>query len=123
MKRAKPPKFADLDDRILKWLQERRELNISVGGPTLCEKAVELAQKLGHKEFRASNGWLQKFKKRNNIAFRKKCGESVSVNRLEDLTGITEGYELQTFLNLDESIILGTGWPNEGKVSDVSHWV
>ena len=52
-----------------------------MGGLILEEKAEYFANSLGHNTFNASNGWLDKFKKRNNIAFRNICGESACVNK------------------------------------------
>ena len=57
-----------------------RDRNVPIGGPVLQEKAQQFAVSLGHANFRASNGWLQNFKKRNKIVFKKVCGESASVD-------------------------------------------
>lgn len=53
--------------------------HISIGGQILKEKAKHFAKSLGHKDFRVSNAWL-KIKKKDNIGFKKVCGESASVN-------------------------------------------
>ena len=46
----------------------------------LQEKALQFAKDLGNTEFRGSNGWLESFHKRNNIAFYVKSGEKADVN-------------------------------------------
>lgn len=43
------------------------------------EKAQQFAVQLRHEIFRASNGWLQNYKKRIELIFRKVCGKSASV--------------------------------------------
>lgn len=74
----------------------------------LQEKAQQYAEKLGHNSFRASNGWLSRFKKRNEVSFKKVCGESASVDdtvcdeRKEDLKDLTEGYHEDNVYNMDE---------------------
>ena len=47
----------------------------------LEEKDEYLLKSLGHNTFSASIGWIDEVKKRNNIAFRNICGESVSFNK------------------------------------------
>ena len=37
------------------------------GGSQLCEKAKEIAEHLGFPDFKASNGWLDRWKKRYNV--------------------------------------------------------
>ena len=44
------------------------------------QKAVEIADALGIKDFCASNGWLDKFRVRNNVVFRALCGEAADVD-------------------------------------------
>ena len=63
-------------------------MNIPVSGPILTIKVKELALKLGHRDFICSSGWLQRFKLRHDIVFRKITGEegSVSEEMLHDWT-------------------------------------
>lgn len=67
------------------------------------------AVELGHAEFRATNGWLQNFKKRNDIVFRKICGESGTVDDkvcnewMEMLADLTAGYDPEDIFNVDET--------------------
>ena len=43
-----------------------REWLVPVTGPLLQEEAFVLMNGLGHSEFKVSNGWLQRFKERQN---------------------------------------------------------
>ena len=40
---------------------------------------MKAAEKLGYPEFKASSGWLTRFKERNNLSQHKLCGESADV--------------------------------------------
>ena len=51
-----------------------------MSGPILLAKAEEFSQKLEIENFKASTGWLERFKERNGIAFKKVCGEAKSVD-------------------------------------------
>lgn len=44
-----------------------REQLVPVTGPKLQEVTLVIANGLGHSKFKASNGWLQRFKDRHNI--------------------------------------------------------
>ena len=46
-----------------------------VSGPLIQTQALKVARDLGLNEFKASNGWLQSFIKRNNIVFGGMHGE------------------------------------------------
>ena len=63
-------------------------MNMPVSGPSLTIKAKDLALKMGHRDFICSSGWLERFKSRYDIVFRKVAGEegSVSEEMLRDWT-------------------------------------
>uniref|UniRef100_A0A3B3Q6Q4 HTH CENPB-type domain-containing protein n=1 Tax=Paramormyrops kingsleyae TaxID=1676925 RepID=A0A3B3Q6Q4_9TELE len=66
-KRFRAAVHKDVDDALLQWFTNTRAKNLTVNGPLLMEKADILAAKLGHSDFKASQGWLDRFKKRHNI--------------------------------------------------------
>ena len=68
IKRMKPLKNPDPDDKLYAWFLLRREANELVSNEMLKVKALDLKRSLnGHEEFSASDGWLDKFKKRHGI--------------------------------------------------------
>ena len=89
-----------------------RAKGIPVSGPFLQEKARKIAERLKVEYFKASNGWLEKFKLRHNINFKTISGESKSVDPeevldwLENVKHICEGYEVKNIYNTDETGLL-----------------
>lgn len=57
-----------------------RGLNIPVSGTLLQERALHFSQKLGYENFKASNGFLEKFKERQGITGQAECNEEKSVD-------------------------------------------
>jgi hypothetical protein len=53
---------------MVTWIICASDKNIPVSGLILREKAEEFAKEVGHSEFKASTGWLDKFKRRNGIS-------------------------------------------------------
>lgn len=110
-KRVRKSEFPEVEECLLKWFKQCRDQNISVGGPILKEKADAFAKSLGRDNFRASNGWLEKFKQRNDIVFRKVCGESASVDDnvckdwKEELKTFLKDYEPKNIFNADETAL------------------
>ena len=51
-----------------------------MSGPILLAKAEEFAKKLEVENFKASTGWLERFKERNGITFKQVCGEAKSAD-------------------------------------------
>ena len=54
--------------------------NVHPGGRILVEKAMEIAAKLNLGDFKASNGWLDRWKKKHDLRLMNICGESGSAS-------------------------------------------
>lgn len=109
-KRIQGGKHEDVEDCLLQWFRQHRAEGIPISGPMLCEKATELAGRLGVENFSASSGWLHKFKGRHGISCHNVCGESKSVDpetvrdwketRLKELTS---KFAPKNIFNADET--------------------
>ena len=90
----------NIDEATYECYQKARIKNIPVTGPMLQEKAKRASEELGDSEFTASNGWLDRFKKRFNIKSQFLSGEARGV-REETVTSWQECYPEDIF-NMDE---------------------
>ena len=70
----------EINDLTLKWFISATQRKINVTGHMLKDKALHFAQDLSVRTFSASNGWIESFVKRNNLAFGKLCGKSGDVD-------------------------------------------
>ena len=59
--------YQDIEEAVYDWYLLARERLISVTGPMLQEEALFTADGMEHADFKATNGWLQRFKERHNI--------------------------------------------------------
>ena len=59
-----------LEDKPVQWIFESRDLQLPVQRKAIQQKAVALIQPI-NPEFRASDGWLQKFMTRNSLLLRR----------------------------------------------------
>jgi hypothetical protein len=51
----------DLDNVLLQWFKNQRNLCIPINGQILQQKVNELAEGLGKHNFNGSTGWIQRF--------------------------------------------------------------
>ncbi|XP_008184662.1 tigger transposable element-derived protein 6-like [Acyrthosiphon pisum] len=108
-----------IDKELLVWFSKTREKNLPVSGPTIQEKAKQLAEVHGLNDFKASNGWLEKFRKRHNISFKSICGEASAVDRIavddwkKKLPNIIDKYEKRDIFNADETGLFFRVLPNK----------
>ena len=72
--------YPDLDDAVWSWFCEARSRNIPMSGRLIQEKAAVLATAIGHDDFTASNGWLDRWKTRHNVRCSVLNGESADVH-------------------------------------------
>ena len=80
-KNLKSSQVVEIDKALLIWLREAREKNLNISGPVLKAKALVFAEKLGFTDFKASTGWLERFKTRHGLVYRTIRGESKGVNQ------------------------------------------
>ncbi|KAH7955687.1 hypothetical protein HPB52_002885 [Rhipicephalus sanguineus] len=66
-KAAKDGKYAAMEKALVEWLRQARSSGIAVDGAILKEKAETVALRCGIDDFKASNGWLDRFKKRSEL--------------------------------------------------------
>ena len=119
-KRNRISEYADLNDALYQWYQLCVQRNIYPDGSLLAEKAMTIAERLGHTDFKASNGWLHRWKVRNNIKQRTISGESGDVRSDTDeswrerLPQILEGYKPEDVWNVDETGCFWKALPDKG---------
>lgn len=74
-KRTTGAKYGDVDDAVYMWYQQKRSAGVPVRGVELQAAAERFAQCFGRTDFKASTGWLFRFRNRHAIGNRKLCGE------------------------------------------------
>ncbi|CAF2189462.1 unnamed protein product [Rotaria magnacalcarata] len=113
------------DQQVYEWFVIQRSKNIPVSGPLLQERARQIRQQLGGtaaSDFKASNGWLQKFRIRHSIQHRVICGESAAVDPKtvdewkKRLPSIIEQYDPNDVYNADETGLFFKALPDRSLV-------
>jgi predicted DNA-binding protein YlxM (UPF0122 family) len=114
-----------LDQKVYEWFVIQRSKNIPISGPLIQEQARQIRQQLGAAntdDFKASNGWLEKFRIRHGIQYRTICGESASVDIAtvdewkNRLSSITDKYDPNDIYNADETGLFFKALPNRSLV-------
>ena len=109
----------DIDLPTFRWFQRARSLNLPISGPLIQEKALSFAKSFKKDGFKASNGWLNRFKTRHSISQAVICGESGCVDeevvqsRKSHLPDITAGYATCDIYNMDESGVFFRALPDK----------
>lgn len=108
------------------WFQQACAANVSIDGTLLKEKALHVAKQLGIDNFRASNSWIDHFKKQHNLVYKTVSGESASVNPLtvmdwknEELPKVLNGYHPKDVFNVDETGLFYFLQPNKAKFKQI----
>ena len=70
-KRKRSGKESKIEDALLEWFSEKRARNVPISGLLLEQKAEDLARQFKINDFKAINGWLCKWKERNQWYFKK----------------------------------------------------
>lgn len=111
IKRNKSVEFPEVENCLVEWIKQTLDKNIPIDGTLLKEKSKMFALKLGIHNFSASNGWLEGFKRRHDVSFKKAAGESKSVDQgvcnqwTEDLPNLLTEYHPNDIYNADETAL------------------
>lgn len=108
-KRVKQCSYENVDTVVLKWVTMIRDKNLPLSGPMIQQKALDFAKDLGHSNFQASVGWLDKFKKRHGISYKTISGESADVSEevcekwKKEASKLLKEYPAKDIFNADET--------------------
>ncbi|XP_062622348.1 tigger transposable element-derived protein 4-like [Saccostrea cucullata] len=70
-KKMRKATYENTEQAVLQWFKAARDKNIPVSGPLLMAKSEEFATQLGDTQFKCSTGWLDRFKERHAITFKR----------------------------------------------------
>ncbi|KAG0442355.1 Tigger transposable element-derived protein 6 [Dictyocoela muelleri] len=104
-----PTKTQIFDQELYEWFRNKRARNFLISQENFKEMALNLASKYKIKNFKASDGYIQKFEERQKIKSRSVVGESGCVNLtyIEDLIDFynskLEEYQPRDIFNADET--------------------
>ena len=120
VKRKRTFKEEDVDAALFLWTKQKLEQNARLNLPIMKTKATELAKELGH-DFEPTDGWLNRFKSRHGLKFKKEHGEqqATDTNASEEfrnniLPGLLQQYAKHDIFNVDETGIYFRGLPDRG---------
>ncbi|CAM1298588.1 Uncharacterised protein r2_g825 [Pycnogonum litorale] len=85
----KDPQSKELEEAVFKWYVQQRSVKVNVRGVELMTAAQKLAQHIGI-EFKASTGWLWRFRNRHGVCNKVEHGEAGSAD-----TTAVEPYRLK----------------------------
>lgn len=122
-KRKRPFKEEDVDAALEMWIKSKLEQDARLNLPILKTKATELARELGH-DFVPSDSWLNRFKDRHNLKFKREYGEKQNMDleaanefRTYNLPHLLENYDHNNIFNADETGLYFKGLPDRGYCS------
>ena len=112
--------FANLDQAMFKWLLIFRSRDVALSGLVFKTKAIAFAEKMNVENFKASDGWLDRWKKRFNVSFKTVSGESNACNdkmvapwEQTTLPTILSKYDHNQIYNADEFGLFYRAQPNK----------
>ena len=124
IKRENHQKYKVINLILYKWFKKCKASGIYVSGSLLKEGALnikDLLSNLDLNDFKASEGWLDKWKLSYCIREKQISGESFDVSEvtvrswMERLRELRKGYQLKDIWNIDESGCFFKALPSKGK--------
>lgn len=116
-------KFRDLDTTVFEAFVKLRSNNIGINGNVLRKIGLQVAQHFNLNDFKASNGWIDRFRTRHKLQFKSISGEVKSA----DLSQITaflklieekmQAYDPKDIWNCDETALQYKNPPTKSYVT------
>lgn len=105
----------DINKLTWHWYEHKKSQGLQVQGPVLQAKAREFAEEFEAKEFKASNGWLERFKKRYNLHFGSPETFALKDDKpwKETVASVTDGYRPEDVFTLQEVGLLFRAAPDK----------
>ena len=116
-------KFKVINKILYSWFKKCKAFGIYVNGSLLKEEAMNIKESLNRPEldgFKASKGWLDKWKLSHSIKEKQISGESLDVltttfeSWMERIQELCKGYEDKNIINMDESGCFFKALPTKG---------
>ncbi|KAG0441503.1 Tigger transposable element-derived protein 6 [Dictyocoela muelleri] len=120
-------KYEEIEKQLFQWLSYLEAKGCVYNEEIIRSKALNIAENLKIKNFHASNGWIQKFKKRHGISSKSLTGESLFVKRenfeefSKHLHEKMRDYRPEDIFNCDETALFYKIMPSKSLVSKVRH--
>lgn len=102
--------YEDIEKILIAYILSLKSCRIPINEDLLKEKALIIAERLEHKNFQASNGWIRNFKRRNDIKVYKCVGSEklvdedvVSEFQKSEIIKILKKYKPHQIYNADET--------------------
>lgn len=122
--KRKKSAYCEINEKVWEWFIEARKQNILVNGPQIQEKARTLSIEFGQNDFAASNGWLYKWLKRNNIKTASLSGERGYVppeivgDWVKGIPDLCEGYDPENIFSAVETGLYFRALPDKYMISE-----
>ncbi|UYV77448.1 hypothetical protein LAZ67_15001048 [Cordylochernes scorpioides] len=125
---VKNPLYENVDKAVNIWYESRRLSGVPICGVELQTAASHFASKLNNPTFKASGGWLSRYRARHNLKNKKVVGEALSAdedaaNRFKDdfhKLMTDEKYEQFQIYNADETGVYWKSLPDNSQVKNAN---
>uniref|UniRef100_A0A914XFN0 HTH CENPB-type domain-containing protein n=1 Tax=Plectus sambesii TaxID=2011161 RepID=A0A914XFN0_9BILA len=109
-KRLRKGNYEEVDEAVTVWFHQMRAKNAVISGLMIQEEAKKFAQKLDIPDFEPSNGWLGRWKTKENVTFHKIQGETGAADQAgaaqwvkNVLPNLLADYDAKNIYNADET--------------------
>ena len=104
---------SEIENALSEWFSEKWACSVPISGSLLNQKTGDLACQFSISDFKATNGWLCRWKERNQIYLKKNYGEASDVDETSAsswksnvLPALLKDYSSSCIYNCDETALI-----------------